>query len=66
MQDVLLQILTVGFALVLFSQSSQIIAQGEPPAALTGQVTSDAEGAMEGVVVSAKKDGLHRHGQRHQ
>jgi streptogramin lyase len=27
------------------------------PAALTGQVTSDAEGAMEGVVVSAKKAG---------
>ena len=30
-------------------------AQGQAPAALTGQVTSDAEGAMEGVVVSAKK-----------
>ncbi|MGN6750445.1 MAG: carboxypeptidase-like regulatory domain-containing protein, partial [Xanthobacteraceae bacterium] len=27
------------------------------PAALTGQVTSDAEGAMEGVVVTARKDG---------
>ena len=29
----------------------------QPPLALTGQVTSDAEGAMEGVVVSAKKAG---------
>ncbi|MFZ0239528.1 MAG: carboxypeptidase regulatory-like domain-containing protein [Xanthobacteraceae bacterium] len=27
------------------------------PAALTGQVTSDAEGAMEGVVVTTRKDG---------
>jgi len=27
------------------------------PAALTGQVSSDAEGAMEGVVVTARKDG---------
>src|SRR6202040_2154077 len=32
-------------------------AQGTPAAALTGQVTSDQEGAMEGVVVSAKKPG---------
>jgi virginiamycin B lyase len=53
----LLQILTVGFALVLFPPASKIGAQGEPPAALTGQVTSDAEGAMAGVVVSAKKTG---------
>src|SRR5436309_3570065 len=30
-------------------------AQGQSPAALTGTVTSAAEGAMEGVVVSAKK-----------
>src|SRR5207302_10896044 len=30
-------------------------AQGQSPAALTGTVTSIAEGAMEGVVVSAKK-----------
>src|SRR5437016_14665355 len=28
-----------------------------PPVALTGQVASDAEGALEGVVVSAKKTG---------
>src|SRR5437588_5540458 len=30
-------------------------AQTKPPAAVTGQVSSEAEGAMEGVVVSAKK-----------
>ena len=32
-------------------------AQGQAPAALAGQVSSEAEGAMEGVVVSAKKAG---------
>ncbi|HVI62089.1 MAG TPA: carboxypeptidase-like regulatory domain-containing protein, partial [Bradyrhizobium sp.] len=32
-------------------------AQNQPPAALAGHVTSEAEGAMEGVVVSAKKAG---------
>jgi virginiamycin B lyase len=32
-------------------------AQSPAPATLTGQVTSQAEGAMEGVVVSAKKVG---------
>jgi hypothetical protein len=32
-------------------------AAGQMPAALTGQVTSDEEGPMEGVVVSAKLDG---------
>jgi virginiamycin B lyase len=31
-------------------------ADNRAPAALTGQVTSDAEGAMEGVVVTARKD----------
>ena len=31
--------------------------QAQTPAALTGQVSSAEEGAMEGVVVSAKKDG---------
>ena len=33
---------------------SAVRADNQPPAALAGQVTSDAEGAMEGVVVSAK------------
>ena len=32
-------------------------AQAQAPAALTGQVSSTEEGNMEGVVVSAKKDG---------
>jgi streptogramin lyase len=53
----LLQILTAGFALILFPSAPQIAAQNQSPAALTGQVTSEAEGAMEGVVVSAKKAG---------
>src|SRR5467141_116017 len=53
----LLQILTAGFAVILFQSAPQIAAQNQPPAALTGLVTSEAEGAMEGVVVSAKKAG---------
>ena len=36
---------------------STAFADDRAPAALTGQVTSDAEGAMEGVVVTAHKDG---------
>jgi streptogramin lyase len=36
---------------------SIVRAEERAPAALTGQVTSDAEGAMEGVVVTANKDG---------
>jgi hypothetical protein len=33
------------------------VAQGQTTVALTGQVSSAEEGAMEGVVVSARKDG---------
>src|SRR5258706_12546717 len=33
------------------------VAQGQTTVALTGQVSSAEEGAMEGIVVSAKKDG---------
>src|SRR2546421_3991497 len=33
------------------------VAQAQAPAALTGQVSSAEEGAMEGVVVSAKREG---------
>src|SRR5438093_6303875 len=33
------------------------VAQAQAPVALAGQVSSAEEGAMEGVVVSAKKDG---------
>ena len=53
----LLQILTAGIAVVLFPSIQQAAAQNQPAAALTGVVSSDAEGAMEGVVVSAKKTG---------
>ena len=34
-----------------------VVAQADSPAALSGQVTSAREGPMEGVVVSARKDG---------
>src|SRR3984893_5154242 len=54
----LLPILTAGFAVILFQATPQpAAAQNKAAAALAGQVTSEAEGAMEGVVVSAKKDG---------
>ena len=36
---------------------STVRAANQAPAALTGQVASDAESAMEGVVVTAHKDG---------
>src|SRR5262245_3917852 len=52
----LLSILTLGFA-VIFFQVQPAAAENKAAAALTGQVTSAAEGAMEGVVVSAKKEG---------
>jgi virginiamycin B lyase len=38
-------------------QGSPLPAQAQTPAALTGQVTSAEEGAMEGVLVSAKRTG---------
>ena len=54
----LLQFLMAGLAVMLVqSAAPQLSAQNQPPAALTGQVTSEAEGAMEGVVVSASKAG---------
>lgn len=54
----LLQILTAGSAVILFQMvPPPVAAQNQTDAALTGQVTSEAEGAMEGVVVSAKKAG---------
>src|SRR5439155_17967251 len=40
---------------VLLGPPAPVHAQTKAPAALTGTVTSAAEGAMEGVVVSAKK-----------
>ncbi len=54
----LLQILAAGVAVILFQPAPQpVAAQDQVPAVLTGHVTSEAEGAMEGVVVSAKKAG---------
>jgi virginiamycin B lyase len=42
---------------LLFAASSIIGAAGAPGVALTGQVSSQEEGLMEGVLVSAKRDG---------
>ena len=44
-------------AVVLVHANSAQAANSQTPAALAGQVTSEAEGAMEGVVVTAHKDG---------
>src|SRR5690349_14407964 len=44
-------------ALLLQTAPARLHAQAQTPAALSGQVTSTEEGPMEGVVVSAKKDG---------
>jgi virginiamycin B lyase len=47
-----------GLAVLLLPAATYYVrAQNPAPVALTGQVTSDAEGAMEGVIVSAKKAG---------
>src|ERR1700730_807563 len=53
-------LLTAGGALaaiLLQTASTRLHAQAQSPSALIGQVTSTEEGPMEGVVVSAKKDG---------
>src|SRR5215468_9244625 len=52
----LLSLFTLGSA-VIFFLAQPVAAENKAAAALTGQVTSEAEGAMEGVVVSAKKEG---------
>jgi virginiamycin B lyase len=54
---VLLLTVTVSLALTLLQRVLTVQAQSSAAAALTGRVTSQEEGAMEGVVVSAKKDG---------
>jgi streptogramin lyase len=41
----------------LMQSASHVLAEGQAPVALTGQVSSAADGPMEGVVVSAKKEG---------
>jgi virginiamycin B lyase len=56
MQTRLLLPILTGLAVVLCQAAPQPVA-AQSPSALTGQVTSEAEGAMEGVVVSAKKAG---------
>jgi virginiamycin B lyase len=48
--------ISAGLALALLA-IALLTAQAQAPAALTGQVASSEEGAMEGVLVSAKKDG---------
>jgi streptogramin lyase len=52
-------LIAAGCVAVIFLQigSAPFRAQAQMPFALTGQVTSAEEGSMEGVVVSAKKDG---------
>src|SRR5262245_38129872 len=58
MQSRLLLSLTASAAvLVLPGASGNVWAQAATPAAITGVVTSEAEGAMEGVVVTARKAG---------
>lgn len=47
----------IGAAAMLFAAGASIEANGSSPVALHGQVSSDKEGPMEGVVVGAKKDG---------
>jgi streptogramin lyase len=44
-------------AILLQTAPARLHAQAQTPSALSGQVTSTEEGPMEGVVVSAKKDG---------
>src|SRR5579863_3896755 len=44
-------------AILLQTTSARLHAQAQTPPALSGQVASTEEGPMEGVVVSAKKDG---------
>src|SRR5215469_13948920 len=44
-------------AILVGTASAQLRAQSQTSSAVTGQVTSTEEGPMEGVVVSAKRDG---------
>jgi virginiamycin B lyase len=53
----LLPIMTAGSAVILFQMMPQPAAAQTTAAVLTGQVSSEAEGLMEGVVVTAKKAG---------
>ena len=59
MQSRLILSLTAGTAVLLLQAAAPApaLAQSKVPSAISGQVTSEAEGAMEGVVVTAKKAG---------
>src|ERR1700746_2731678 len=46
-----------GMTLLGLALAGLVAAQAAPPPALTGKVTSQAEGAMEGVIIGAKKAG---------
>jgi streptogramin lyase len=54
MKDILI---TAGLTLALLTAPGYVAAQAQAPVALSGQVTSAEEGAMEGVLVNAKKTG---------
>ena len=57
---IILLIAAIGTVFTVFYSAPKLVsAAADPlgPAALVGQVTSQEEGPMEGVVVSAKKDG---------
>ena len=56
MQRNLLLSATASLAVMLFQATPDLV-RAEGTAALTGQVTSEADGAMEGVVVTARKAG---------
>src|SRR5215471_14519946 len=57
MKSVSILAMTTALTAGLLLGAAALRADERAPAALTGQVTSDAEGAMEGVVVTARKDG---------
>ena len=50
-------VLAVQLAVCIFLTPFSARAENQPPPALAGQVTSPEEGPMEGVVISARKDG---------
>ena len=53
----LLVVFVALIAILVQNQSAPMNAQAQTPPALSGQITSAEEGSMEGVVVSAKRDG---------
>ena len=47
---------TITLAVVAIAASVGVLSAQRPASALTGRVTSEKEGSMEGVVVTARKD----------